>query len=69
MNAEQKAFSNAYLYSMAGVTMPDFVEFFQQFPISPEKREVDMPAYKWDAIEDAWVVWTAAVKFTKEQST
>jgi hypothetical protein len=27
-----------------------------------------MPAYKWDAIEDAWVVWCAAVKFTKEQA-
>ncbi len=69
MNAEQKAFSNAYLYSMAGVTMPDFVEFFEQLPISPEKREVDMAPYKWDVIEDAWVVWCAAVKFTKEQAT
>ena len=68
MNAEQKAFANAYLYSMAGVTTPDIAEFFQQFPVSPEKRDVSMPAYKWDAIEDAWVVWNAAVKFNKEQT-
>ena len=67
MNAEQKAFSNAYLYSIVNVTMPDFAEFFEQHPVKPADRCVLMPAYKWDAIEDAWVVWNAAVKFTKEQ--
>lgn len=68
MNAEQKAFTNAYLYSVANVTTKDISEFFDQFPVSPKKRIVVMPAYKWEAIEDAWIVWGAAVKFTKEQT-
>ena len=68
MNAEQKSFANAYLYSVAGVTTPDFAEFFEQHPVKPADRCVLMPAYKWDAIEDAWIVWNAAVKFTKAQT-
>lgn len=68
MNAEQKAFINTYQYSVANATTKDITEFFDQFPVSPKKRIVVMPAYKWEAIEAAWIVWSAAVKFTKEHT-
>ena len=68
MNEEQKAFCSVYIYTMSRITEKDIEEFFEQFPISPEKREVGMASYKWDAIEDAWSVWCSAVEFAKEQT-
>ena len=66
MNKEQNAFAESYKLSAARVTRADIAEFFIQFPIFPSCRQVEMPSYKWDEIENAWSVWCGAILFTEE---